>query len=297
MLYVILRILAIIGIIILCILGLFIVLLFTVLICPIRYRISGDKLDKEIHLKIKLSYLFHIITARFYYPKPGTLEIRVFGILLKSKERKSIENKIINKTKDVSDENIDTDKMEETHEIDHEEEKAEPIYVENIPLQTNPVKKTVKDRFFAHPILWIRNRLKKIYYTIKGLYDKIKHIIHNITYYKDILTDPANQAFFNRLKHRCFVILKKIIPKHFQADIVVGTGSPDTTGYLCGLYGILLPVFGKRVNFTADFEQTVLNGNFCAKGYITIMTILIQAGKIYFDKQLRILLKQLKKEE
>ncbi|HKM34965.1 MAG TPA: hypothetical protein VJY54_09520 [Lachnospiraceae bacterium] len=296
MLHIILHILAIIGIIILCILGLFILLLLLVLLCPLRYRISGSKQVNEIHFNFKISYLFHIITARFSYPDPGCMEIRVFGIPLKSKENKVSDKQRTSNIMNDEKDNIEHDKIVD-YEIENksiQKDIPKSVYEEHME---DDSRDDSRDTLLRHPIQWIRHKFEKIYYTIKRLYDKIKHIIQNITYYKDILTEPANQALYRRLKDRILVILKKIMPKHFDAEIVVGTGSPDTTGYLCGLYGILLPVLGNHVNMTADFDQPICNGCVNARGHITFMTILIQAAKVYFDKQLWIFVKQLKREE
>ena len=102
---------------------------------------------------------------------------------------------------------------------------------------------------------------------------------------------------YDRLLMRIRKILKSICPRKLRARILVGTGSPDTTGYLCALYGLLLPKFGRQLDFTADFENKVFEGDFWLKGGIMLYPLLLQAGKIYFDKQLRIFLKELKREE
>lgn len=139
--------------------------------------------------------------------------------------------------------------------------------------------------------------LKKCIYTIRGICDKIREIAENISYYKDVLTAAENRLMYNRLLVRLKKVLKSICPRKLRARILAGTGSPDTTGYLCALYGLLLPKFGRQLDFTADFENKVFEGDFRLKGGITLYPLLLQAGKIYFDRQLRTFLKELKREE
>ncbi|MGN1146817.1 MAG: DUF2953 domain-containing protein, partial [Lachnospiraceae bacterium] len=154
-------------------------------------------------------------------------------------------------------------------------------------------KKTAKKSLFA-----------KIKYTIHAICDKIKHIgdtikklSDNISYYKSVLTDEKNKQFYGRVWNRILKVLKSIRPRVLKANLRIGTGSPDTTGYLCGIYGMLLPALGNHVHMEADFEEAVWEGDVYAKGRITIFTILLQAGKLLLDKQLRIFIKELKRED
>ena len=85
-----------------------------------------------------------------------------------------------------------------------------------------------------------------------------------------------------------------------KADVRIGTGSPDTTAYVYGVYGMIMPVLGKNVkniHIDLDFENTVYEGEVFFKGHITLFTLLVQAIKVVSDKQLHVFLKQLKREE
>ncbi len=151
--------------------------------------------------------------------------------------------------------------------------------------------------------LTFRDKIKKILYTIKTFCDKIKHIkdtikgiADNIAYYKKVITQTENKKLYGRVKDRIFKVLKSIRPRVLKASLHIGTGSPDTTGYLCALYGMLLPILGNNVILDADFEEAVWEGTFFLKGRITVFTLLRHAAGLLLDKQLRILIKQLKKE-
>lgn len=326
MLHVILQILAIIGIILLCILGLLILLILLVLFVPIRYRAEGSKDGSDIRLQVKASYLLHLLTVRYEYPKPGSVIARLLGIKVvdtakKTKEDGGRKRKKKKKYADGSREEAATeteaDAVKTGEEADGttaaEDTKAEKLQTgagtageaataENISAEgeeeSHETEETVKEK------LSFRDKIKKIIYTIRTFCDKIKHIkdtikeiAENILYYKEVITQPENKKLYGRVKDRIFKVLKSIRPRVLKASLHIGTGSPDTTGYLCALYGMMLPILGNHVILDADFEEAVWEGEFFLKGRITVFTLLRHAVGVLLDKQLRIFVKQLKREE
>ena len=137
----------------------------------------------------------------------------------------------------------------------------------------------------------------KARFTISGLCDKMENIRDNVEYYKERLTAEENRLFLKRTKERIFAVLKSIKPKVLTARIVCGTGSPDTTGYVCAVYGMLYPVIEDRISFTADFENKVLDGELSVKGKVRVATLVRHGIKILLDKQLKVFLKEMKRED
>lgn len=322
MLHVILQILGIIGIVLLCLLGLLLLLILLVLFVPIRYRLIGHKEGETLAFTAKVTYLLHLLSVRFEYPEPGSLIIRVFGIRIfdsaKQKEQDAEKKKGSDKMspkdndKKTADEKLHEENdriLEETpgkdnaaadtfvKEDGNEEEEAgsHEDLQENFPKEAKE-KKSLAER--------VKEIFQKIQYTIRSICDKIKSSLQKaeelkktVTYYKDSITKRENRKLFGRAKKRLFKVLKSIRPRVLKADLHIGTGSPDTTGYLCAAYGMLSPVLGNNVRITPDFEETVWEGRVYIKGRITIFTILWQALGIILDKQLRIFIKELKREE
>lgn len=329
MLHVILQILAIIGIILLCILGLLILLILLVLFVPIRYRAEGSKDGSDIRLQVKASYLLHLLTVRYEYPKPGSVIARLLGIKVvdtakKPKEDSGRKRKKKKKKKyaDDSREEAATEtaivKTEEeadstTAAEDTKAEKSrtaegtagEDAVAENTDAERKEEKEASHETEEAvKEKLSFRDKIKKIIYTIRTFCDKIKHIkdtikeiAENILYYKEVITQPENEKLYGRVKDRIVKVLKSIRPKVLKASLHIGTGSPDTTGYLCALYGMMLPILGNHVILDADFEEAVWEGEFFLKGRITVFTLLRHAVGLLLDKQLHIFVKQLKREE
>ncbi|MCH5269922.1 MAG: DUF2953 domain-containing protein [Lachnospiraceae bacterium] len=320
MLHVILQILSIIGIVLLCLLGLLLLLILLVLFVPIRYRMIGHKEGETLAFSARVTYLLHLLSVRFEYPKPGSLIIKVFGIRVfdsaKQKEQDAEENggdKMPQKEngKNTADEkqHEENDRKEESlvknnavaeaavNKGDNkgEEEGSQEELQENFS-EDMKEKKSLTER--------IKDIFQKIQYTIRSICDKIKSSLQKaeelketVTYYKDSITKQENRMLFGRAKKRLFKVLKSIRPRVLKADLHIGTGSPDTTGYLCAAYGMLSPVLGNNVRITPDFEETVWEGRVYIKGRITVFTILWQALGIILDKQLRIFIRELKREE
>lgn len=324
--HVILQILAVLGIIILCILGLVLLVLALILFVPIRYRVSGSKSAETFFVRVRASYLLHLVTLRYDYPESKQASLRVFGrqIAVFPQEDAASETEEAAKdnasgTKTEAEKDGTSEAKAEVPENTVPESKTEavkdaaPETRAEVPEdETSGTKEGTKDAASVTetetetseeeaPVSGTKKKktpfLKKCIYTIRGICDKIREIAENISYYKDVLTAAENRLMYNRLLMRIKKILKSICPRKLRARILAGTGSPDTTGYLCALYGLLLPKFGRQLDFTADFENKVFEGDFFLKGGIMLYPLLLQAGKIYFDKQLRTFLKELKREE
>lgn len=332
MLHVILHILAIIGIILLCILGLVLLLILLVLFVPVRYRIKGNRTEDVLQLSVGATYLLHLLSVCFAYPEKGHVIVRLFGIKLydsgrligeESEEEVAARHKKEEKAAKKAAKKAKTESLTETEKTTAESRteaeqttaesrtESERVLAEKRTEAAQEDAKPADDstaegdagkpskKAGAIPVL-----IAKIKYTIASICDKIKsirdkvvNIFADISYYKEVLTDPKNTAFFDRAKKRVFRILKSIRPKVLKARLRIGTGSPDTTGYLCGVYGMLSPILGKNVQIQPDFEEKVAEGSFFIKGRITIFTILVQILKVLSDKQLRIFFKELKREE
>lgn len=283
MLAVTLKILSIIGIVLLALLVLVLFLLLLILFFPVSYRLFGSKSEDEIHFLIHVKWLFGLFRVNFQYPKPGKPIVKLLCFPLFQKAD-SKEKPTSAKTQDVSDRQktpedlVRTDaegSKEKTSETREEEEAAS--------------KSGEKPQLFQ--------KYEKIKYTICKLYDRIKYIWENIHFYKELLLEEDTKALFSHALSRLGKILRRIKPKYIMADIHFGTGEPDTTGYLLGVYGIFSPHIKKPgyVNLTPDFEQAVFEGRIKAKGSIRIFTLLGNALLLLTDRRLRSLYHKLKK--
>lgn len=285
------HVLSMIGIILLILLGICVLLLLLVFFFPISYKIQGEKEDK-IAFSLRVSWLFGLLRVLYQYPSPNELQIKLLWHKLfprtkkkkrqkKSKQSKEKKNSCEAKepkekktqsnmdcsTTDVSEENSHTESPNSTSEANKENDNSKG-----------------------------KNIFQKIQYTFISLYDKIRNTFDSLNYYISLLSDSETKALFAKFKQKLGKIWHHLKPRHLRADITFGANSPDTTGYLTGVYGMLSPWLGPKVIFRPNFTEEILEGNFYASGHITIFTILVNTIWIVTDQNFKEFMRKLKKE-
>ncbi len=137
-------------------------------------------------------------------------------------------------------------------------------------------------------------KFQKIKYTICRMYDKIKKIWKNISYYMELLREEETKQLFAHVLLRGGKIWKSIHPRHMKVNILFGTGTPDTTGYAYGAYCMLTSAIGPELCVTPDFERAVLEGEAEVSGHIVIWVFVWNGIKLCLDRKFRRFLKKLK---
>lgn len=137
-------------------------------------------------------------------------------------------------------------------------------------------------------------KIQKIKYTICNIYDKIKKIWKNISYYIELLQEENTKQLAAHALERGKKVFKSVGPRHVKGELVFGAGSPDTTGYLYGGYCVVASLFGIGFRVTPDFEQKRLEGEFDVSGHVILWVFAINGLKLLFDRKLRVFLRGLK---
>lgn len=139
--------------------------------------------------------------------------------------------------------------------------------------------------------------IRNIEYTITSICDKIKKVIGNIGYYAEIIQGELFKEVFGFSKNQLFRVIRSIRPRKCDICLTIGTGDPASTGQIFAIYGMLYPFIGRNVSLQADFEEMIIKGNLKIRGKVTAFTLLIVALRLYRDKNIRQLLKMLKRED
>lgn len=295
---------AIIGLLLLILLGVLLALVLLVLFFPVTYRIQGERDAGHTQASVRMNWLFGLLRLRFFYPEPGNVVVKALWLTLydssappaaKAREEEAAQKRpedqaaqepaqkpagtpAENSGQEPSGNGGDRASGEEA--VRAENDRAKSIQTENI--RTGQADKQAEGDGSS----------KKILYTIGKICDKIKQIL-------ELLEEEETKALFQHVKRRMGRILWSIRPRKLKAEITYGTGEPDITGYLYGIYGILSPKLGSYVQVTPDFTGLMLEGTFYAAGHILIIHLLVNLLGIMLDKKLRRFLykvKQLKKE-
>lgn len=198
-----------------------------------------------------------------------------------SSENHSTERKSKKSTEQKADENTSEHKAG-GNASEHKTDENSSVFAE----ASKHEKKTLREKLFA--------KYEKIKYTILNIYDKIKHIFENLSFYKKLLQDEETKLLFSHTCRRIGKIWHHIRPRRIEADVTFGTGEPDTTGYAYAVYGMLSPNLGKAVCVTPDFTQAILEGSLHAAGHITVFTLLINLLAVLLDRRLRLFIRRIK---
>lgn len=282
MLTILFKILSILGILLLILLGIALVVILLVLFFPVCYKVSGKKTAEEMLFDAKMKWLFGLIRVSYSYPVPGKLLAKVLFFTVydsseKEKNSASGENTHTAPNKDITTLLSDDTDMAKTDTATDTEASADAktSVEENTP---GPQQETSGK---------IAGFFEKIRYTIRKICDKIKYILKNISFYRELWNNPDTKGLLQHAGSRIGHILKRLRPRKLEVNARVGTGSPDTTGYLYGIYGMILPKLGKGVCITPDFEQAILEGDFKASGHFTIACVLFHSARLLMDKRLQ----------
>lgn len=287
MLGIILKILSVLGILLLILLGILFSLLLLVLFYPVTYKAQGEKNCNSAWISIRVKWLMGLFLMKFDYPDPGKLTVKLLWHTLY----------ISGEGKKEPDKESDSEQNEELSESNHitkagntpvseQEDTANAANVSENDVRS--ANKSVSKEGF------LRKKIEKIQYTISNIYDKIKEIWENITYYTELLRDKETKQLLSLIFSKLRKIGRHICPRHLRADVLFGTGSPDTTGYLFGIYGMLSPSLGTSVTATPDFTERILEGSFNVSGHITVIVLLINTLKVLLDKKLMHVISKLK---
>lgn len=288
MIEIILLILKIIGITALSLLGFVLLLIILVLFVPIRYKIeSTNEVDGQIEARGVVSFLLHMIHIRIDYKKNLIYYVKIFGVkIYPRKERNRKKSKTDQNEKIVSKEESDLkikkrDLIEESKIVATSEEK----YANN----TVKKEKSKKEKREANK--------KKNKFTFSGLYDKIKETYFSIKKNIDLLTEESTKRAIALCKKELLHILKAIFPRKIKGIVRLGLDNPALTGEFYGGYCALFPIHKGNIVLIPYFEEKNFEYRVKALGRVRIITLIIIAVKVYFNKDIQRLIKIFKKEE
>lgn len=143
----------------------------------------------------------------------------------------------------------------------------------------------------------IGKSIRNLKYTITNLYDKIKSWNKKKNYYLEVLRDEGTKRALTNIKKQALVLLKHINPKKARIFLKFGTGNPENDGMLLGLISMFYPIFGNSLQVETDFNNEVLVYDVYMRGKIQIIVLIKIAWKLYFDKDLKELLKKINFKE
>lgn len=307
-----LTILKIIGIVLLVILGVLLTVLGLVLFVPIRYRVDGefDK-NREIpaDVNVKITWLLHLINATATYTDKLFYRARICVITLISSEPKKKKDKKPRKQKsNKKEENVEysidwnEDKKEEQPQIEEktseiiEEDKAPLLEDKGIEEEQDEPKKSLFEKIKEF-VCAVKDFILKLKNGVDLSINKVQKVYDNIDYYIEAINDEKNKKAFEICIVQLKNIFKNIKPKKFICNIDYGSDDPGEVGKILAISGIIYPIFENHVVISGYFDDDLLKVDLHIKGRITLFVIIKAAWILYFNKDIKRMLRIFKRED
>lgn len=265
-----------IGLILLGLLLTALILLLLVLFLPIKYYGEGTYNENKQCAFLKVRWFWGLIRIKAVFPEKPYLSVKILWIELMKPKSEDAEEKKEESVQKPETEACREETASPTTVVNEKTDIATEKEDTTSEPETTPDKEksvTEKQPFYQK---WI------------GIKDKIQ-------YYINVLTEQDSRDLLSHCKMRILKILKSIRPRKIIFHGTIGFVSPDTTGYLYGVYCMISSFLGKNVILIPDFEREIMDVSGSFKGRITIFVLAWNALRIYLDKRLMRLIAKLKK--
>lgn len=270
MLSVLLKILAVLGIMLLVLLGILLFLLLMVLFVPITYRIAGQIDESHKKTSVNANGLFGILRFTLAYSEKISWKLKFLWFdltdMVKKKPAISVEKP---EGKDVSDTVSEPTPLKTENSVDDV-----PRDSRNESAEKTPQKKS------------LQNKINDLIEKLQSIFAKLKDIRDNISHYIEILQEEDTKTLIAHCFHVSGGLLKSVRPKKMKVKAVIGFDSPDITGKIYGFLCMLYPYYGNDIHIIPDFENQVLEVDLFIRGRIYICTLLWHGLRILFHKKL-----------
>lgn len=269
--WVVLAILKWIGIVLGGILGLLLFLGALVVFVPVRYRLQGSSRE-GISYSFRFSWLCSVV-AISKKTHSDKIMLKVFGIPVKCLAGGDKPKTKIKASKQEGERKSGREKPAAEDTIKSKPEKEEPKKEkpEKEASRAKRQKKKVKEK-----------KDKKKSFSFSGLSSII-----------GLVKDNNNRLVIKRLWREIKRLIRYLLPTKVYGTVIIGTGDPCSTGLLLGGISLMPVIYRDRVQITPDFEEKHFEAEGFAKGRIRVIYFLRLILRLYQDRELKRLWKQI----
>lgn len=301
---VVLKILSILGIILLILLGILLAIVLLVLFMPVVYRAGGSAHAGEYGFRFRFRWLFGLVRGEFTYPEGRALRIKALWLTLYDSGAKRRDAQDFGAATESGKEPEPAEKTKAAESPTDSNGNVEKVKfsqnsTENAGMTVSPQNSEERAEPPKSPQGQPEGQEKKSKEpaTREPLFTKLSGLKEKLQPYLAIVRDEDNQALVGHALGRLGRILKSIRPRILRLEALIGTGEPDTTGYVYGAVWAVMPFLGRKchVAITPDFERQIFEGEVFLRGHVMAVVLLYHAVRVILDKRLWQLMDQLKK--
>ena len=292
-------------------LGLLLLAVLLVLFCPVRYKVSVVKTEgdwNQIEGEGVVSWLFHGVSLKAEWKdQQMEMSFQLFGTpvdkLLKKRQKKKSDSENVKNTSKKSGTKEKINENEEgirqnQRKPDNESENTETVTNENKiqPEDTASEEVSEQKKFFIKRIYdRIRNIFKGIRTKLQNIRRTLKKVKNNLSWWKSFLEHPRVKAARTLVWKHAKFLLKHIFPTKIEGQVAFSFEDPALTGTALAVLGMTIPFHKNCVQINPRFGgENYLQGNIRAKGRIYGFVFLRAALIIYFDKNIKYVIKRWK---
>ena len=292
-------------------LGLLLLAVLLVLFCPVRYKVSVVKTEgdwNQIEGEGVVSWLFHGVWLKAEWKdQQMEMSFHLFGTpvdkLLKKRQKKKSDSENVKNTSKKSGTKEKINENEEgirqnQRKPDNESENTETVTNENKiqPEDTASEEVSEQKTFFIKRIYdRIRNIFKGIRTKLQNIRRTLKKVKNNLSWWKSFLEHPRVKAARTLVWKHAKFLLKHIFPTKIEGQVAFSFEDPALTGTALAVLGMTIPFHKNCVQINPRFGgENYLQGNIRAKGRIYGFVFLRAALIIYFDKNIKYVIKRWK---
>ena len=295
-------------------LGLLLLAVLLVLFCPVRYKVSVVKTEgdwNQIEGEGVVSWLFHGVWLKAEWKdQQMEMSFHLFGTpvdkLLKKRQKKKSDSENVKNTSkkfgtketrsEATNSKNEKRELEAKSSNDSSDQGANSTENKIQPEDTASEEVSEQKTFFIKRIYdRIRNIFKGIRTKLQNIRRTLKKVKNNLSWWKSFLEHPRVKAARTLVWKHAKFLLKHIFPTKIEGQVAFSFEDPALTGTALAVLGMTIPFHKNCVQINPRFGgENYLQGNIRAKGRIYGFVFLRAALIIYFDKNIKYVIKRWK---
>lgn len=313
----ILQILKIIGFVLLGIVGLILLLVGIVLFVPVRYKGRAVKNDETYYVNAKVSWLLAIVMLKVNFDKNGlSKSLRIaFHYIFKDDVKEDDAASVAGEVNAPVEEEESAESVQEADEHEGTESTDEYQPSETVPNTEKP--ETPEDTSDEHTDDALTEaETEEFVYNDDDMPDEAgksgkkkkkekKQKSEELSFGKRLLNLYENKDYIesaiekkqkavDKTWSRVKKIIVHLLPRKLYGKLAFGFDDPATTGKVLGAIAVLYCRMGELLQVSPNFNEKELDADVRLKGKIRIFTVLFLAALVYFNKDMRKLVKYIK---
>ena len=307
---VILLILKIIGWILLTLPALFLLIVFLVLVVPVRYRTDGS-IEENIRVQGKVHWLLHILSFGFSYNEEGfSYTLKLFGKRIALGEKLEDEEEepdadstdtAVHETKAGVENILPSDSKMQRRDVSVKDaaeanEKKDSKDGTDTKEQTSIVRKNIEETDSEKVSFGqrITSKFHDITNKIKGIRGKLADLSGQAGKIKAALTDEHNRNSVSAIWQELKYLLKHSRFRKIDTELNFALWEPSATGQALGILAMFPAIYQYDIGIYPDFEadKTYVKGTFLVKGHIRLVHVLISGIRLLKERDIRNFIKK-----